>query len=65
MDKEKAEVLAGLLGGYIWDSGGGIYLVVVERADGGRVVISDEVICEYRDCEDMEAGQPLTSIRLV
>lgn len=64
MDESKANALAQLLGGSVWDSGGGINLVVVERGDGVRVVISDEAICEYRNDEAMESGEPLTTIRL-
>ncbi len=65
MDESKAETIATLLGGYAWNSGGGLHLVVVEREDGHKVVISDEIICEYRNDETMESGEPLVSIRLI
>ena len=65
MDESKANAIAELLGGYAWNSGGGIYLVVVDRADGARVAISDEVICEYINSETLESGEPLATIRLM
>jgi len=49
MDEEKAEAGAAWLGGYAWHSGGGIHLVVMERKDGARIVISEELVCEYAD----------------
>ena len=65
MDESKANAIAELLGGYARNSGGGIYLVVIDRADGARVVISDEVVSEYHDEETMESGELLASIRLI
>ncbi len=65
MDESRAESIAALLGGYAWNSGGGIHLVVIERQDGHKVVISDEVIFEYQNVEAVESGQPLAAIRLV
>ena len=65
MDESKANAIAELLGGYAWNSGGGIYLVVIDLADGARIVISDEVVSEYRDDESMENGEALATIRLI
>ena len=65
MDESKANAIAELLGGYAWNSGGGIYLVVIDRADGTRVVVSGEAVSEYRDEEAMESGELLASIRLI
>lgn len=51
MDEERAEKLAQALGGDAWQSGGGIWLVIVHRQDGGLVVFSDEVVCQYESEE--------------
>ena len=64
MDEEKAEALAALLGGYAWHSGGGVHLVVLERKDGARIVMSEELICEYADEAAMEEAAPRGWIRL-
>ena len=65
MDEEKAEALAKLLGGETWQSGGDVWLVLIRRADGKIVVISDEVVCEYSAEEALEAGKPGAFIGLV
>lgn len=64
MDEEKAEALAKLLGGETWNSGGDIWLVILKRADGKVVAISDEVVCEYADEEALGAGEATASIFL-
>ena len=65
MDEEKAEVLAKLLGGETWNSGGDIWLVILRRSDGKIVAISDEVVCEYTDEETLGAGVPDAAIGLI
>ena len=65
MDEEKAEALAKLLGGETWQSGGDIWLVILRRADGKIVAISDEVVAEYADETDLGAGEPENQILLV
>ena len=65
MDKAKADALAKLLGGYVWDSGGGINLVVIPRCDGKLIMISDECICEYEGDDPLEAEQPTNTIVLI
>ena len=65
MDERRAQALAKALGGDAWNSGGGIWLAVVRRADGRVVAISDEVVCEYASEDDLVSGQPETSILLV
>jgi len=64
MDETKAKQLAELLGGEPWQSGGDIWLVVIRRADGKVVAISDEVVCEYADETALEGGEPDNSINL-
>ena len=64
MDEEKAETLAKLLGGETWNSGGDIWLVILKRADGKIVAISDELVAEYADETDLALGGPSTQILL-
>lgn len=40
MDEWTAEQLAAIVGGEAWQSGGGIYVVTVNRDDGSLVVFS-------------------------
>lgn len=65
MDEEKAESLAKLLGGETWQSGGDIWLVILRRADGRIVAISDEVVAEYADETVLALGGPSAQILLV
>lgn len=65
MDENKAEALAKLLGGETWQSGGDIWLVLIRRADGKIVVVSDEAVCEYADENGLGAGVPKTAIMLI
>jgi len=60
MFQEKAEALAEQLCGWAWQSGGEIWLTVVERRDGKIVVFSDECACEYTSFYAFQEGeQPL------
>ena len=56
MDEKQATAIADSLGGEAWQSGGEIWLVLKERADGKLVVISDEVVCEYANREAFDDG---------
>ncbi len=47
LNERTADQIARALGGESWQSGGGIWLVLIRRKDGALVVISDEVISEY------------------
>jgi hypothetical protein len=64
MDEQQAQKIADALQGKVWDSGGGIHLVVINRQDGKLVVISDEVVCEYASEEDFENSLVANSILL-
>ncbi|HVT90632.1 MAG TPA: hypothetical protein VHD56_17385 [Tepidisphaeraceae bacterium] len=64
MDEEKAEALAKALGGETWQSGGGIWLVQLPRADGRLVVVSDDAVCEYETEAAFEAANPSAAILL-
>lgn len=47
MNEQQADAVAEVLGGNLWQSGGGTYLILLNRKDGRLVVISDDAICEY------------------
>ena len=62
MNEEQANAVADALGGSAWQSGGDIWLVLFERADGKLTVLSDEVACEYANQETFENYQADCSI---
>lgn len=64
MDERTAEQLAAIVGGEAWQSGGGIYLVTVNRDDGSLVVFSGDSICEYENDDAFDAGRASTTILL-
>jgi hypothetical protein len=64
MNEEQAKVVANSLGGRAWQSGGGIWLALFEKADGKLVVISDEAICEYSSQAEFDRSKPCQSILL-
>lgn len=64
MDEQQATTIATALGGETWQSGGGIWLVLLRRSDGRVIAISDEVVCEYDDEDAVQNGRPRTSIML-
>lgn len=55
MDERTAEQLATILGGEAWQSGGGVWLVTVNREDGSLVVFSGDAVCEYENDEAFDA----------
>ena len=65
MNEEMAVAVADALGGEAWHSGGEIWLVLIRRADGKLVVISDEVVCEYEDDTKFDTGHATKDILLV
>jgi hypothetical protein len=44
MNELQAKQIAGALSGETWQSGGGIWLVLLKQGNGKLVVISDEII---------------------
>jgi len=64
MTEEQARQIAELMGADYWNSGGEMYLVIFRRADGSIVALSDEVVCEYENMEELETGKPSRSITL-
>ena len=65
LTESEVQRLAAVLGGDVWDSGGGVELIVIERPDGRVVAVSDEAVCEYADRDALTGGQPSNSIMLV
>jgi hypothetical protein len=64
LTEENAGIVADALGGEAWDSGGGIWLIRLERPDGKLVVISDEIVCEYENEAAFEQAAAAISIIL-
>ena len=56
MEKEKAQKLAELLNGDAWNSGGGLYIVLIHNSLGGIVGITDDSICLYANEQALEEG---------
>ncbi|MCK6484534.1 MAG: hypothetical protein L6R00_10425 [Phycisphaerae bacterium] len=64
MDERTAEQLAVIVGGEAWQSGGGIWLVTVNRDDSSLVVFSGDAICEYESDEAFDVGRASNTIFL-
>lgn len=64
MDEKTAELLAAIVGGEAWQSGGGIYLVTVNHANASLVVFSGDAICEYENEEAFDANKASNTILL-
>lgn len=64
MNEIQAKKIAEILGGETWQSGGGIWLVIIRRNDGPLIVISGEVICEYENEKAFEDSKAKVSILL-
>lgn len=62
MNEKQAEMLAVIVGGEAWQSGGGIWVVTVHREDGSVIVFSGDAVCEYEDEEAFDAGRALATI---
>ena len=62
MTELQANVIAKALGGRSWHSGGGIWLVLFDRADGSLVCISDDCVAEYACQDAFDAGAEVSSI---
>lgn len=64
MNETQAETAAAALGGAVWNSGCGMYLVIFRRTDGRVVAISSESVCVYADDEALQTEPPLESVLL-
>lgn len=65
MDKEKATQLAELLNGEAWNSGGGIYIVLIRNSLNQIIGVTDESICLYANEQALEDGRAEQSFLLV
>ena len=64
LNEQTAMQVAKALGGEAWQSGGGIWLVLIRRLDGRLVVISDDVVGEYGSETDFDAGRAEKTVLL-
>jgi hypothetical protein len=64
MNEYQARQIAEALSGEIWQSGGGIWLVLLRQGNSKLVVISDEAVCEYDDEQHFEESKPAKAILL-
>ncbi len=64
MNELQAKQVAEALSGETWQSGGGIWLVLLRQGNGKLVVISDEAVCEYDDEQRFEQAKPSKTILL-
>lgn len=46
-DEGAAQTLADAIGGQVWQSGEGIYVVSLRRPDGSTVVMPDDLVAGY------------------
>ena len=56
MDEQEAQAVAHALGDRTWNSGGEIWLVVFDRSDGKVLALSEEVVCEYQNMDELQGG---------
>ena len=64
MNEEQAKAVAEALGGEEWQSGGGIWLVVLRKQGGRIVAISDDAVGEYRNEDAFEESKADTALLL-
>ncbi len=62
MSEQQASAIADALSAETWQSGGGIWLVLIHRPDGKLVVLSEEAVCEYDDDAAFESGRAAATI---
>ena len=63
--EDRMKAIADALNGNLWQSGGGIWVVICRKKDGKVVVISDESVCEYENEDAFENSKPTRSINLI
>lgn len=64
MDIQRARVLAEVLGGEVFEAEVGGWVVLLERADGRVVVVSETAVEEYADRDAFSAGHCYACISL-
>lgn len=70
MNEMQASALEAIVGDEAWQSGGGIWVVTVNREDGKLIVFSGDAVCEYdsdvpssRSMAPLFQSMPLSSAR--
>ena len=64
MGEQQATAIADAIGGETWQSGGEIWLVILRKADGRVVALSDDCICEYESDDAFQDGTSIATIHL-
>ena len=64
LNEQTAEQIAKALGGEAWQSGGGIWLVLLRRGGGRIVVLSEDAVAQYESEEQFESGAADSTILL-
>ena len=64
MNEQQANQVADVLHASAWNSGGGVWLVMIPNHEGELIVISDDEIGVYHDEEDFEEGEAIASYSL-
>ena len=64
MDEQQARAVADALAGQARQSGGGIWVVMLRRADGPLVVVSADAVWQYVSEETFDKGDAAAEILL-
>ena len=64
MNEQQATAIADALGGEAWQSGGGMWVVTINRSDGKLIGITDDAICMYADDTAFDRGEASDLIEL-
>ncbi len=65
MNEEQAKMVAGILGGEAYNSGGGCWVVRIFRSNGSMVLISKDVVASWDSQEDYEQqASPIAEVDL-
>jgi hypothetical protein len=64
MIEQEATAIAEAIGGETWQSGGDTWLVILRKADGRVVALTDDCICEYESDDAFQDGRATATIML-
>ncbi len=65
MNEEQSKMVADILGGEAYNSGGGCWVVRIFRSNGSMVLISKDVVAAWESREDYEReASPLAEVDL-
>ena len=64
MFEQEATAIADAIGGETWQSGGDTWLVILRKADGRVVALTDDCICEYESDDAFQDGRAVATIML-